>query len=364
MPSPQNHLRYFVSSWTRQIQSMGYTELTRRQDPPFASLTFGAGGVGYALLRAGQALEDRDLLMRAERWARAAERHLGSRGGLQIPDGVAAGASLAYGRDGIRLLQVLLAHARGDLPLTRARVGAFVRAVRATRRRPAELLFGTAGQLAGTLILLEATGDARLRALADEHAGALLGPVPPAWTTIPDLAFAHGRAGILHALLRWRELTGGSLPDWFWDALEDLARAQPAWQRARKGPLAVVLGRTWCNGAAGLTLLWSKAFEQTGERRHLQRARAALRTSLAVTGPASGDLCCGLAGRAYAALAVARALPREGLRARALALAVAAIQQMRGRWPNGLLKGYPGVVCLAVDLVHERQPRGFPLVEG
>ena len=83
-----------------------------------------------------------------------------------------------------------------------------------------------------------------------------------------------------------------------------------------------------------------------------------------MTAPAGGDLCCGLAGRAYAALAVARVLPREGLRARALELAVAAVDQMRGRWPNGLLKGYPGVVCLAVDLLDEKHPRGFPLVEG
>src|SRR6185295_8746836 len=180
------------------------------------------------------------------------------------------------------------------------------------------------GQLAGTLILLEATGDARLRALADEHAGALM-DAGASWTATPDLAFAHGRAGIFYALLRWQQVTGGALPVWFPGALEALARAHPAWQRARKSsPAAPVLGRTWCNGSAGLTLLWTLAHEQTGEARHLKRARASLRTTLSVTGPAGGDLCCGLAGRAYAALAVARVLPREGLRARAQELAVAA----------------------------------------
>jgi serine/threonine-protein kinase len=355
-------LRSFVEAWVRQIGPLHYRDLKKRQDPPFASLTFGAGGIAYALLRASQARGDRALLGAGERWARAALPQF--KGNLQVPAGVAPGASLAYGRDGIRLVQVLLAHAAGDVTRTRARIGAFVRSVRGTRRRPAELLFGTAGQLAGALILLETTGDPRLRALADEHAAVLLDSAA-SWTDTPDLAFAHGRAGMLYALLRWQQVTGGTLPAWFPGALEALARAHPAWQRARKSrPAAPILGRTWCNGSAGLTLLWTLAHEQTGEPRHLKRAQAALRTTLSVTAPAGGDLCCGLAGRAYAALAVARVLPREGLRARALDLAVAAIDQMRSRWPNGLLKGYPGVVCLAVDLLHEKRPRGFPLVEG
>src|SRR5688500_10986135 len=135
MPSPQTHLRYFVSSWTRQIQSISYADLPRRQDPPFASLTFGAAGIAFALLRVGEALEDRDLLMRGERWARVAERNLGPPPSLQVPAGVAAGASLAYGGDGIRLLKILLAQARGDAPLAQRRVGSFIRSVRATRRR-------------------------------------------------------------------------------------------------------------------------------------------------------------------------------------------------------------------------------------
>jgi hypothetical protein len=45
-------------------------------------------------------------------------------------------------------------------------------------------------------------------------------------------------------------------------------------------------------------------------------------------------------------------------------LAARATRQLRGPWPNGLLKGYTGIVCLALDLARERQPRGFPLVEA
>jgi hypothetical protein len=272
---------------------------------------------------------------------------------LQPPGGMPRGASLAYDRDGIRFVRALIAgHDREQ------RVGAFVRGVRATPRRPAELLFGTAGQLAATVVLLEATGDGRLAALADEQARALLDA--PAWAASPDLAFAHGRAGIFHALLRWRQATDGVLPPWFWPALDRTAAQQPAWQRARRRALRP----TWCNGAAGMALLWTAAFAQSSDGRALRLARAAAHASLRATSVAGGDLCCGLAGRAYAALAVERVAPGEGFRAGALELAVRALGQMRGRWPNGLLKGYPGLVCLALDLVHEPAPRGFPLVEA
>jgi hypothetical protein len=45
-------------------------------------------------------------------------------------------------------------------------------------------------------------------------------------------------------------------------------------------------------------------------------------------------------------------------------LAVTAMLEGAGEWPNGLFTGYPGLVCLAADLL--RAPRewaGFPLVE-
>jgi hypothetical protein len=352
--SPQEaHLRGFISAWLGQIAKLDYRDLAARQDPPFASLTFGAAGIAYALWRAGRALADGGLVVRARGWAEAAARHAGGRVALQPPGGMPRGASLAYDRDGIRFVRALIAGAGGD-----ERVGAFLRGVRATRRRPAELLFGTAGQLAGTVVLLEATGDARLAALADQQARLLLDD--PTWAARPDLAFAHGRAGIFHALLRWRRATGAALPRWFWPALDHTAAQQPAWQRPRRRALRP----TWCNGAAGMALLWTAAFEERGDRRTLRLARAAAHTSLTATSVAGGDLCCGLAGRAYAALAVERVAPGEGFRAGALELAVRAVAHMRGRWPNGLLKGYPGLVCLALDLVHEPVPRGFPLVEG
>jgi serine/threonine-protein kinase len=340
--SARAHLRALVVAWLEQTQPLRYRDLPARQDPPFSSLTFGAAGIAYALYRAGVALGDGALLDRGERWAEAAGRHAG-----RLP-----AASLAYGRGGIRFVRVLLAQARGERAQVRARVGELVRAARP--HGPTELLFGTAGQLTGTLVLLEATGDDRLRGLADRHARALLGA--PAWTRGADRALAHGQAGPFYALLRWARTTGGTLPAWFWSALDRLAREAGPWLRARESAQKPVLDRTWCNGSAGLALLWAAASAQRGAR-FARLARSAARAGLAASHLAGGDLCCGLAGRAYALLAA-------GMRAEALSLAAAAAAQMRGRWPNGLLKGYPGLVCLALDLAHERTPRGFPLLEA
>jgi eukaryotic-like serine/threonine-protein kinase len=354
-------LRSFVATWLEQIASLRYADLAGRQEPPFASLPFGAAGIAYALLRAGRTLGDRALLLRGEDWAAAAARHARSPQGLALPGGIPVATSLAYSRDGIRFVQVLLAQALGDAARTKARVAAFVRA--RGRPRSPELLFGTAGHLAGTLILFEATRDPRLAALAEEHAQALLRST--AWTTSPDLSFAHGRAGIFHALLRLERITGSGLPGWVLGQLERTAGETPAWeQKRRSAPRAEVLTRSWCNGSAGMTLLWAAAFARTQDRRYQRLARAAARASLTAAARAGGDLCCGLGGRAYALLAADGAVPGAGFRQNALSLAVAATRQLRGPWPNGLLKGYPGIVCLALDLAHERQPRGFPLVEA
>jgi serine/threonine-protein kinase len=306
----------------------------------------------------------------AERWATDALHAARSRSGLALPDGdPRVDTSLLYGADGIRLVRVLIAKSRDRRRSFEARARAFVAAQRRTRVRPFEFLFGRAGQLAGTLCLLDATSDSRFESLAFEQARGLLGPttarVRPAWTRAPNLGFAHGRAGVFHALLRFHRATGSALPSWFFaelDRLADDVSAAPWPERAE--PRATVLARSFCNGAAGLTLLWASAFECTRRARYWELARTGLEAFSAIREGGPGNLCCGLAGYAYAFLAVDRALGSARSLSQAGPLALAAIEQMDGRWPFGLLKGYPGLVCLALDLGRGREPRGFPLVEA
>ncbi len=369
MPGELRYLRAFVRAWVDEIAPLSYADLAARQGPPFASVPFGAAGVAYALLRAGRALGDEAVVARGRAWVGDALRFARTKQGLRLPGGGAAevAPSLVYGLGGVRHVAVLLARAGGDAAEVSKGVGGLLRSFRRGGRRPDEFLFGTAGHLASSLLLFEATGDRRLRALAAEQVRPLLGSprARPAWTRGADLSFAHGRAGIAHALLGWHRSEGREVPGWLADELARLARESVAWARERRRrPRAAAMMRSWCNGAAGLTLLWARSYEQTGDARFLRLARAGARRSATAMAAAGGDLCCGLAGRGYAALAAERVAPGAGHRDDAAALAVRAVDQMGGAWPNGLLKGYPGLVCLAVDLAFEREPKGFPLAEG
>ncbi|HEU4406667.1 MAG TPA: lanthionine synthetase LanC family protein [Polyangiaceae bacterium] len=371
MSAERTYLQAFVHAWLEEIAPLSYADLAARQEPPFASVPFGAAGVAYALLRAGRALGDEAIVARGQAWAGDALRFARTKQGLRLPGGADAevAPSLAYGAGGVRHVALLLARARGDAAEMSRLVGGLVRSSRRAGGRSDEFLFGRAGHLASSLLLFEATGDRRLRALAAEQAGPLLGRprarARPAWTRDANLSFAHGRAGVAHALLGWHRAEGLEPPAWLIDELVRLARESVAWGRERqRAPRAAVLTRSWCNGAAGLTLLWARAYEQTGDARFRRLAQAGARRGVTAAAEAGGDLCCGLAGRAYAALAAERVAPGAGHREDAVALAVRAVDQMQGRWPNGLLKGYPGVVCLAVDLAFERAPRGFPFVEA
>jgi Lanthionine synthetase C-like protein len=218
------------------------------------------------------------------------------------------------------------------------------------------------------LIVYREIPDDGLRALADTLAEDLLASARTdgGWATLPKLCLAHGRAAAAHALLGWSLALRRELPAWFHDELVRLSSDID--REGRMGAPAGMdaLTAAWCNGAAGLVLLWARAYEATGDAAHRRRAQAAARYVAKKTrGP--GDLCCGLAGSSFALLAMDRIEPDRGWDARALKMAALAVDKMVERtneFPNGLF-GFPGIICLARDLASPRAKRlGFPLVEG
>jgi len=108
-----------------------------------------------------------------------------------------------------------------------------------------------------------------------------------------------------------------------------------------------------CNGLAGFVQLWASAFEATGDAMWLDAARAAAPEleSSAPTEHNGGSVCCGLGGRAYALLAIARIDPSGDWRPRARGLALRALgDETLG---HGVLGGLSGLVCLASDLTRK-----------
>ena len=377
----RSELARISRTYRREARAMSYRELRARQHAPWASIAYGAAGIAAAFWLSAPGRHGSQDRAAARRWVVAAARGARARDALEIPGSgeVSVDGSLYYGADGIELLRVVIAHgaaASGDPGR-----GAFDRALRAflercRRRRtgPSELVRGVAGYLTALVILYRTTGDARILGVADElahdlleHAGGSAG-----WARSPRLGFAHGRAGISHALLGWSFIADRELPREFFRHLDRLARDLR--QRGTAGGpgssdvTGRVLERSWCNGASGHVLHWARAYERTADATYLREAREAARLVSTGTDAAPGDLCCGLGGRAYALLAMDRIEPERGWFERAMAMgcrAAITMLEASGPWPNGLYKGYPGLVCLATELRGDRGERvGFPLVEG
>ncbi len=362
-------LESFARLYLEQARSMTYAELSARQDPPFGSLAFGAAGLAYFFWRAAQSYGDDALLEDAARWLDAVERASGDP--FVIPGLTAREIrnSIYFGPDGVLFARILVAHARGGRDERAAR--AFEARCGELDRAPCELLIGAAGYLASAQQLWQETGDTRFQAAAEQVAGALLRR-HARWSRMPTRGLAHGRAGILRALLRWKRSGGSRARSRKRDdgsllaaPLAQLAAEEASAPRAsRREPAGEDRSaRTWCNGAAGMALLWAEAYAHEHDERYAALARACGRQLLTGIRETGADLCCGHAGRGFALLAVAEIDRRRDWREDARAAGVRAMRG-GGYWPNGVLKGYPGVALLAWDL-RQRGEQGagaFPLI--
>ena len=359
----------FARLYVEQARSMTYAQLTARQDPPFGSLAFGAAGLAYFFRRAAQTCGNDALLEDAARWLDAVERAPSDP--FVIPGLTARQIrnSIYFGPDGVLFARILVAHARGKGDERAART--FAARCGELDRAPSELLLGAAGYLACAQQLWQETEDERFQAAAEVVARTLLRR-QARWSRMPASGLAHGRAGVLRVLLRWKRSGGlrartGRRDDGNLLAapLVQLAAEEESALRASQPKLAgdARLARSWCNGAAGMALLWAEAYAHERDERFAALTRACGRQLLTGIRGAGADLCCGHAGRGYAFLAVAEIDRLRAWREEAL---TAGVRAMRGGgyWPNGLLKGHPGAALLAWELERRGEPGAgvFPLI--
>jgi serine/threonine-protein kinase len=194
-------------------------------------------------------------------------------------------------------------------------------------------------------IELSAMDELQAQAAGDRHDDA-----------VAYLGAAHGWSGFLHAQLRWSESSGADVPP-IAARLDELARfGVPlarglVWPREVGPPDDGSLAATWCNGAAGMVFLWTAAARAFGDDRYAALAERAAWTAYEGH-PAPGDLCCGLAGRAYALLNLHRAGGDRLWLARARDLAGQAVASVRENAlrRDSLYKGDIGVAALIADL--------------
>ncbi len=359
------------------ISRLSYQKMCMIHTPPHRALYGGGAGIAYAFWRAACILEKPRWLQYSRLWIdhvmaapqdqREVDIPESSHGPLEyeIED------SLYWGDRGISLVRALIAYSEDDAPMFERALESYMEPEQ-RRVEQQELMQGIGGRLLGTALLLDETGEEKLKPHGDKLAEELLatagsgnGSIP--WKDNHLLGMAHGRAGNYFALLNWAGVTGFSLPDWFFRGLEEYARSG---RKRREGISWPIDERdegkymdSWCNGAPGLILLWNLACRHTGDPLYLDTAREAARYVVNIRDPLIGYLCCGAAGVVYSMLNMHRNDPGGPWLDHAGHLLEAALEgRMSQDGRISLFLGSAGIACLLVDMEDPGRAR-MPAVE-
>jgi hypothetical protein len=371
----------------------GGSGLTGAQlDAPTASVAAGAAGIAYMLVRIARIHGEPALVEHAGRWLDQAEAEARRPRGFLNPGlGLTADSlgqtSPYHALSGIAAVRALMAQALGDARSRQMAIQRFVGASQPLAGDP-DLTLGRCGTVLVSALLLEALpmkddrdrsllldlGDRALRSTWQQVAE--FAPIQQGSPGL-NLGIAHGWAGVLYATLLWHLIAACRLPEGALERLKQLAAcADPVGRGARwkltldaPGARRGVPTPGWCNGSAGFVHLWTLAFRVLGEPEFLVLAEQAAWNAWQERW-ASGVLCCGLAGQAYALLSLYHCTGANDWleRARVLAdLAAARLVAARSepadlrpsdgisRW--SLYRGDVGVALLAADLEHPDQAR-------
>jgi len=361
-----------------RVGDRGATFIAGLPAPPTATINYGAAGIACALYRIAQARDEAALLSLADVWAERAARAAGSSESSEafynpereITEETVGRASAYHSVAGVHAMRALIANALGFPGLHTAAVAAFLEAARRPCPNP-DLALGRSGLLLTGALLhdtlktedqeparrdLAAWGSGLLRGLWAELAEkpAITDSVPR-----PELGMAHGWAGYLYAALRWSRAAGSPVPRGLADRLAELAAcARPSGRGLRwkwyGEPEGIAAMPGWCNGSAGLVFLWTLAAETLADPIFQSLAEGAAWHAWEAP-DAHANLCCGLAGRAYALLNLWRHGGGADWLARARTLAGRAAREISrgnpgGEPPDSLYKGEVGVAALAADL--------------
>lgn len=352
---------------------------------PTASVNYGAAGIAFGLYRIAGRRGDPELLALAERWIDRASRSIDEASGFYreeidvTPDTVGR-TSPFHSPGGIHAVRAWLARANGDAREQAASLEAYLDAAR-TPPSGLDLTLGRGSLVLVSALLLDALPPSLdpepLLSFGREHLAEIwrqlddMGPL--AESPVDSLGAAHGWAGFLHLTLEWCRASGDPLPELLPRRLDELAALGRPTGRGYRWPWQNVAtgGSTmpgWCNGSAGFVPLWLHAHRRLGEPRYLELAEATARDCW--DGPERvGTLCCGLAGRSWALLAMYRATREHPWlrRARALAERAASAGTELDEYRWSLYKGAFGLVVLAADLEQPEEsaqpfyePEGWP----
>jgi eukaryotic-like serine/threonine-protein kinase len=351
---------------------------------PLCSVNMGAAGIAYALYRIATTRNDPELMSAADIWCCFAESRMHRTESvydesLELTPNTIGHVSPYHLPSGVHCVRALIGQALGDIDSAEAAVKAFVAAVanRESEETQLDLTTGMSGALLASALLLEALPEAAasgVKMLLDfgNVAFARLAERVEAFSPIrgcaamPFLGLAHGWAGLMYALARWREAASLSPPVWLAERLFQLADCRDAsngsarwpWKLNNEGGESENYMVGWCGGSAGMIHLFTLGHRVLRDRAFLGIAEEAANNvwqtweHTAGQNGGLGDLCCGSAGSAFGLLNFYKASgdPIWVDRARKLADQAASHTRRWARFPNSLYKGEVGVAVLIADL--------------
>ncbi|HET8633167.1 MAG TPA: lanthionine synthetase LanC family protein [Gemmatimonadales bacterium] len=325
--SPAIPPRSRTDAWLRTLERHSPPEWARRLGPPRCSVMHGMAGTAFGLYRLAVLRDDPRLLSQAAGWCEvaklAAARHgafLNPRQGLDAT--VAGTVAPLFTASGLLLVDAHVAQATGQDSRMAALIEQYCALPVAGEAR-IELGQGIGGVLLGAVQLLECAPPELMtarrhlwqlgRTLAQRLDASLsaLDHFPAGPGPLQNAGIVHGWGGVLYALLRWCRVAGTDPTPALARALTALARLAEPRGSGVQFPHVSGTGSHhdipgWCNGPAGLVHLWILAAQLTGQRRYEALAQRCGWSAWEAP-DLMPDLCCGLAGRSYALLALYRA---------------------------------------------------------
>ena len=368
----QAHTRY-INAFARECAADSGLLKKVFRSPPVSSVHHGAAGVALTLFKLSRARSDDHLLSLADFWIKHALRNIAkptafynSAPDWDLTEKTIGKISLSFHESGVRFVAALIA-ARKDWDDCKREVAGFLRASAAPERRH-ELYVGQGGILFGCAMLLDALPDSetelreRVRSRGDQIFDEMIRfPKSGVTKTAREyLGIAHGRAGILYALLVWHDLSGRAVPPKLSAALKKLAEMGQEIGNAARWPTMRGGHEYWsgfCHGTAGYVFLWTLAARLLSHSGYLDLAAMAAEHTWQFRNP-NLSLCCGAVGDGFAYLNLYRASGERVWLQRAKKSAERSTK-IEG---DSLFRGRAGVVALLGDL---EQPKDswMPLFE-
>ncbi len=322
---PRHPRPTLVDAYLTELDPDGRAFGTRGHDPCPSSIAWGAAGAAYFLYRLGTIEESHEIMNWSKSWVEQAVQtgiENPDRAFFSIDDTLAreriGESSLFHSMSGVRLIQVLIARAMQDKQSEALATAAFSRLV---SRSPThtDIFLGSAGELLGCAHLAQdgAQTSDDVRVAGDTL---LAGTLANLGDWIEDannqragtsVGVAHGGAGLIQACLVWTEAIGGDIPDEVYlglDALSGLGTRNgraTTWERVLNPSRSGESDTSWCNGSAGIGLVYLTAARMLDDDSYLQMGLRAV-FDLVERGTNSVTLCCGAAGHVYSLRSASR----------------------------------------------------------